>query len=79
LLLRFSRSPAVPWVSRSFLPGEGQAVAASMLGIDPDHRVYAITRIADDTAGRTVEVNTIVMPTHQWTLRYTWPAEQPTS
>jgi GntR family transcriptional regulator len=48
---------------------------ARALGIDPDHRVYAITRVTADAAGRAVEVNVIVMPTHQWTLRYTWPAE----
>jgi GntR family transcriptional regulator len=47
---------------------------ASALGIDPDHRVYTITRGAVDATGRVVEVNIIVMPTHQWTLRYTWPA-----
>lgn len=45
------------------------------LGIDPDHRVYAITRTAYDGQGRAVEVNMIVMPTHQWTLTYSWPAE----
>ena len=45
------------------------------LGIDADHRVYTITRVAADRAGRTVEVNAIVMPTHQWTLAYAWPAE----
>lgn len=45
------------------------------LGIDPDHRVYTLTRVAADRAGRLVEVNTIVMPTHQWTLAYTWQAE----
>ena len=48
---------------------------ASALNIDPDHRIYAITRTATDAASRVVEVNMIVMPTHQWTLRYTWPAE----
>jgi GntR family transcriptional regulator len=47
----------------------------SALGIDPDHRVYAITRTVADAAGRVVEVNMIVMPTHQWTLRYSWLAE----
>jgi DNA-binding GntR family transcriptional regulator len=52
---------------------------AGTLGIDPDHRVYAITRTATDAAGRVVEINLIVMPTHQWTLRYTWPAEQSAS
>jgi GntR family transcriptional regulator len=45
------------------------------LSIDPDHRVYTITRVAADRTGRPVEVNTIVMPTHQWTLAYTWQAE----
>ena len=45
------------------------------LGIDPDHRVYTIIRTAADREGRAVEVNTIVMPTHQWTLAYTWQAE----
>ena len=45
------------------------------LSIDPDHRVYTITRVAADRADRPVEVNTIVMPTHQWTLAYTWQAE----
>jgi GntR family transcriptional regulator len=45
------------------------------LGIDPDHRVYSIIRTAADREGRAVEVNTIVMPTHQWTLAYTWQAE----
>jgi UTRA domain len=45
------------------------------LGIDPDHRVYILTRVAADRAGRLVEVNTIVMPTHQWTLAHTWQAE----
>jgi GntR family transcriptional regulator len=45
------------------------------LSIDPDHRIYTITRVAADRAGRPVEVNTIVMPTHQWTLAYTWQAE----
>jgi GntR family transcriptional regulator len=50
---------------------------AGALAIDPDHRVYAITRIAADATGRVVEVNQIVMPTHQWMLLYTWPAGQP--
>jgi GntR family transcriptional regulator len=46
-----------------------------LLGVDPDHRVYDITRTAVDGQGRAVEVNQMVMPTHQWTLSYTWPAE----
>jgi GntR family transcriptional regulator len=48
----------------------------SMLSLDPDHRVYVITRTAADGDGRAVEANIIVMPTHQWILRYTWPAER---
>ena len=47
------------------------------LRIDPDHRVYAITRVATDRDGRVVEVNSIVLPSHQWTLAYTWQAEGP--
>ncbi|HEX3514100.1 MAG TPA: GntR family transcriptional regulator [Trebonia sp.] len=54
------------------VPDDGEVTA---LGIDPDHRVYTITRVSSDRAGRPVEVNTIVMPTHQWTLAYTWQAE----
>jgi hypothetical protein len=43
-------------------------------------RNLAITSVtskpaAADHADRPVEVNTIVMPTHQWTLAYTWQAE----
>lgn len=45
------------------------------LGLDPDHRVYDITRTVSDAQGRIVEVNRIIMPTHQWTLIYRWPAE----
>jgi GntR family transcriptional regulator len=48
---------------------------AEQLGIDPDHRVYEITRTASDSQGRAVEVNLMVLPTHQWRLSYTWPAE----
>jgi hypothetical protein len=51
----------------------GGACTSSTL--DSDHRVYAITRIALDRQGRAVEVNLIVMPAHQWTLAYAWPAE----
>jgi hypothetical protein len=49
---------------------------ACALAIDLNHRVYAIARIDAAGAGRVVEVNKIVMPTHQWTLLYTWPADQ---
>jgi GntR family transcriptional regulator len=45
------------------------------LGIDPDHRAYVITRTAYDSDGRAVEVCEHLMPTHQWTLVYSWPAE----
>jgi GntR family transcriptional regulator len=48
---------------------------AAALGIDPDHRVYVITRAAYDSDGRAVEVCTHVMPTHQWELTYEWAAE----
>jgi GntR family transcriptional regulator len=54
------------------VPDDGEANA---LDLDSDHRVYAITRTARDSQGRAVEVNLIVMPAHQWTLAYTWPAE----
>jgi len=47
------------------------------LRIDPDHRVYTITRVASDRADRVVEVNSIVLPSHQWTLAYTWQADGP--
>jgi len=56
------------------VPGDEEVTT---LRIDPDHRVYTITRVATDRAGRVVEVNTIVLPTHQWTLTYTWQAEGP--
>lgn len=56
------------------VPGDEEVTA---LGIDPDHRVYTITRVASDRSGRVVEVNSIVLPTHQWTLTYAWQAEGP--
>jgi GntR family transcriptional regulator len=54
------------------VPADGEA---DLLAVDPDHRVYDIIRTAADRQGRAAEVNQIVMPTHQWTLSYTWPAE----
>jgi GntR family transcriptional regulator len=51
------------------------ATEARELDIDADHRVYDITRTAYDGEGRAIEVCQHVMPTHQWTLSYTWPAE----
>ncbi len=50
-------------------PAEAQA-----LGMDLDQRVFAITRTARTAEDRTVEVNEIVLPAHQWELGYEWPA-----
>jgi GntR family transcriptional regulator len=55
------------------VPDGGEAAA---LGIEPDHRIYVITRTAYDGQGGVVEVCMHVMPTHQWTLAYTWLAEE---
>ena len=54
------------------VPGEEEA---SALDLDPDHRVYVITRTAWDGHGRVVEVNVITLPAHQWRLVYRWGAE----
>jgi len=51
---------------------------AEFLQIDPDQRVYEITRIARDSAGRAVEICMHVLATHRWELAYEWPAESPT-
>ena len=48
---------------------------ADALGLDPDHRVYDITRTVVDGQDRVVEVNQLVLPTHQWELVYRWRAE----
>jgi GntR family transcriptional regulator len=48
---------------------------ADALELDPDHRVYDITRTVADGQGRVVEVNKIVLPTHQWRLVFRWRAE----
>jgi GntR family transcriptional regulator len=48
---------------------------AEDLELDPDHRVYDITRTAVDSQGRVVEVNKITLPAHQWKLVFRWPAE----
>lgn len=47
---------------------------AQFLRMDPDQRVITIQRTARTTAGRTVEVNEIALPAHQWELVYDWPA-----
>lgn len=48
---------------------------ATQLRLDAAHRVYEVTRTATGEAGQVLEINIIVLPTHQWTLSYTWPAE----
>jgi GntR family transcriptional regulator len=48
---------------------------AGELELDPDHRVYDITRTVVDAQGRVVEVNKLVLPTHLWMLVYRWRAE----
>ena len=48
---------------------------AHALRMGEDQRVYEIVRTAETAAGRIVEVNVIVLPVHQWRLRFTFPAE----
>lgn len=52
-----------------------EAGEAEFLGVDPDQRVYVITRTARTADGRAVEVCVHVMPAHQWELVYEWDAE----
>lgn len=52
-----------------------EAGEAEFLGLDPDHRVYVVTRIARTADGRAVEACVHVMPAHQWELVYEWDAE----
>jgi GntR family transcriptional regulator len=47
---------------------------ARALQLDPDHRVYDITRTASTRDGRVVEVTLIVLPAHQWELDTEWDA-----
>lgn len=47
---------------------------ARFLAMDLEQRVYVISRVAYDAAGRAVEVCIHVMPAHQWKLNYRWPA-----
>lgn len=42
------------------------------LELTEDARVYEVTHVARTAEGRVVEVAVHVMPTHHWTLRYTW-------
>ena len=41
-----------------------------------EQRVLAIRRLASTKDGRVVEANDIVLPAHQWELRYEWRAKQ---
>ncbi len=50
-------------------PEEAEARA---LGLDPDHRVFDITRVASTPLWRVVEVTLIVLPAHQWELETEW-------
>lgn len=45
---------------------------AAALDLAEDQRVYQVTHIARTEEGRAVEVAVHVMPTHLWTLSYTW-------
>jgi GntR family transcriptional regulator len=46
-----------------------------LLGMDGEQRVITIRRLAQTESGRTVEVNDMVLPAHQWELRYQWHAK----
>jgi GntR family transcriptional regulator len=45
------------------------------LELDPDHRVFDIWRSATTASGQVVEVNSMVLPAHQWELDTEWDAE----
>ncbi|WP_432017689.1 GntR family transcriptional regulator [Streptomyces hydrogenans] len=45
---------------------------AAALRLTEDQRVYEVTHTARTAEGRAVEVAVHVMPTHLWTLSYTW-------
>lgn len=45
------------------------------LGLAEDARVYELLHIARTADGRVVEVTVHIMPTHHWTLRYSWAIE----
>ena len=42
-------------------------------GMTEDQRVYEVAHIGRTEDGRVVEVTVHVMPTHLWTLSYSWP------
>lgn len=48
---------------------------ADVLELDPDHRVWEITRRAVDAQGDVVEVNLMTLPAHQWRIVFSWAAE----
>jgi len=47
---------------------------ARFLRLDPDQRVYVVTRTAYSATGDVVEVNVMIMPVHRWALSYEWQA-----
>jgi GntR family transcriptional regulator len=53
------------------MPDEAEA---AFLRLDAEQRVIEVERVARNARGRTVEVNVIVMPAHQWQLIYEWDA-----
>ena len=55
------------------MPAEAEA---GFLRLDTEQRVIEVERIARNARGRTVEVNVIVMPAHQWRLVYEWTTEE---
>jgi GntR family transcriptional regulator len=54
-------------------PADGEITALRMT---EDQRVYEIVRTAETASGRVVEANVMVLPAHQWRLRFTWPASE---
>ncbi|MGW5688889.1 GntR family transcriptional regulator [Nonomuraea sp. NPDC003754] len=48
---------------------------ARFLRMTPDQRVYEIFHVGLTAEDRPVKVNLYVMPTHQWKLRYRYPAD----
>jgi GntR family transcriptional regulator len=49
---------------------------AEFLKMTPDQRVYDVTHTGWTADGRPVEVCLHVMPVHQWSLDFEWPADQ---
>jgi GntR family transcriptional regulator len=56
-------------MTRVRTPDDAEARA---LDLDSDHRVFDITRVARTAAGRIVEVTTMTLAAHHWTLDMTW-------